>query len=85
LKTQSKNFEISSPGATRADSWVILWWFWKLANASLRKLFPDQSYAVEGDPLVYPLIWPLYGASHSYLASLALFTSTHLTFLFGEC
>lgn len=40
-------------GATRVDSWIdIEGGFGNLfANASLRKLFPDQSYAVEGDPI----------------------------------
>ncbi|MEE2801702.1 MAG: phenylacetic acid degradation bifunctional protein PaaZ [Bacteroidota bacterium] len=40
-------------GATRVDSWIdIEGGFGNLfANASLRKLFPDQSYAVEGEPI----------------------------------
>ncbi|PRP68338.1 phenylacetic acid degradation bifunctional protein PaaZ [Nonlabens agnitus] len=53
-KHKAKFYEISyRTGATRADSWVdIEGGFGNLfANASLRKLFPDQSYAVEGDPI----------------------------------
>ncbi len=53
-KRKAKFYEISyRTGATRADSWVdIEGGFGNLfANASLRKLFPDQSYAVEGDPI----------------------------------
>lgn len=40
-------------GATRIDSWIdIEGGFGNLyANASLRKLFPNQSYHVEGDPI----------------------------------
>ena len=40
-------------GATRVDSWIdIEGGFGNLyANASLRKLFPNQSYHVEGDPI----------------------------------
>jgi len=40
-------------GATRADSWIdIEGGFGNLfANASLRKLFPNQFYHVEGDPI----------------------------------
>ena len=40
-------------GATRPDSWVdIEGGFGNLfANASLRKNFPDQNYAVDGDPI----------------------------------
>jgi len=40
-------------GATRPDSWIdIEGGFGNLfANASLRKNFPDQSYAVDGDPI----------------------------------
>ncbi|BAO55646.1 phenylacetic acid degradation protein PaaN, ring-opening aldehyde dehydrogenase [Nonlabens marinus S1-08] len=53
-KRKAKFYEVSyRTGATRADSWVdIEGGFGNLfANASLRKLFPDQSYAVEGDPI----------------------------------
>jgi oxepin-CoA hydrolase/3-oxo-5,6-dehydrosuberyl-CoA semialdehyde dehydrogenase len=53
-KRKAKFYEISyRTGATRADSWVdIEGGFGNLfANASLRKLFPDQPYAVEGDPI----------------------------------
>jgi oxepin-CoA hydrolase/3-oxo-5,6-dehydrosuberyl-CoA semialdehyde dehydrogenase len=53
-KRKAQFYEISyKTGATRADSWVdIEGGFGNLfANASLRKLFPDQSYAVEGDPI----------------------------------
>ncbi|MEN8816825.1 MAG: phenylacetic acid degradation bifunctional protein PaaZ [Nonlabens sp.] len=53
-KHKAKFYDISyKTGATRADSWVdIEGGFGNLfANASLRKLFPDQSYAVEGDPI----------------------------------
>jgi oxepin-CoA hydrolase/3-oxo-5,6-dehydrosuberyl-CoA semialdehyde dehydrogenase len=53
-KRKAAFYEISyRTGATRADSWVdIEGGFGNLfANASLRKLFPDQSYAVEGDPI----------------------------------
>jgi oxepin-CoA hydrolase/3-oxo-5,6-dehydrosuberyl-CoA semialdehyde dehydrogenase len=53
-KRKKQFYDISyKTGATRADSWVdIEGGFGNLfANASLRKLFPDQSYAVEGDPI----------------------------------
>jgi oxepin-CoA hydrolase/3-oxo-5,6-dehydrosuberyl-CoA semialdehyde dehydrogenase len=53
-KRKEAFYDISyKTGATRADSWVdIEGGFGNLfANASLRKLFPDQSYAVEGDPI----------------------------------
>ncbi|MDE0599534.1 MAG: aldehyde dehydrogenase family protein, partial [Dokdonia donghaensis] len=53
-KRKEQFYEISyKTGATRADSWVdIEGGFGNLfANASLRKLFPDQSYAVEGDAI----------------------------------
>lgn len=53
-KRKKQFYDISyRTGATRADSWVdIEGGFGNLfANASLRKLFPDQSYAVEGDPI----------------------------------
>lgn len=53
-KRKAQFYEISyKTGATRADSWVdIEGGFGNLfANASLRKLFSDQSYAVEGDPI----------------------------------
>ncbi|MFC4633903.1 phenylacetic acid degradation bifunctional protein PaaZ [Dokdonia ponticola] len=53
-KRKEAFYEVSyKTGATRADSWVdIEGGFGNLfANASLRKLFPDQSYAVEGDPI----------------------------------
>lgn len=47
-------YEISyKTGATKVDSWIdIEGGFGNLfANASLRKLFPNQSYHVEGDPI----------------------------------
>ena len=47
-------YEISyRTGATRVDSWIdIEGGFGNLfANASLRKLFPNQPYDVEGDPI----------------------------------
>jgi oxepin-CoA hydrolase/3-oxo-5,6-dehydrosuberyl-CoA semialdehyde dehydrogenase len=53
-KRKKEFYDISyKTGATRADSWVdIEGGFGNLfANASLRKLFPDQHYAVEGDPI----------------------------------
>jgi oxepin-CoA hydrolase/3-oxo-5,6-dehydrosuberyl-CoA semialdehyde dehydrogenase len=53
-KRKKQFYDVSyRTGATRADSWVdIEGGFGNLfANASLRKLFPDQSYAVEGDPI----------------------------------
>ncbi|WP_299762987.1 phenylacetic acid degradation bifunctional protein PaaZ [uncultured Dokdonia sp.] len=53
-KRKEQFYEISyKTGATRVDSWIdIEGGFGNLfANASLRKLFPDQSYAVEGDPI----------------------------------
>jgi oxepin-CoA hydrolase / 3-oxo-5,6-dehydrosuberyl-CoA semialdehyde dehydrogenase len=54
--TKRKDFfyEISyKTGATKVDSWIdIEGGFGNLfANASLRKLFPNQSYHVEGDPI----------------------------------
>lgn len=53
-KRKEQFYEISyKTGATRVDSWIdIEGGFGNLfANASLRKLFPDQNYAVEGDPI----------------------------------
>lgn len=53
-KRKEAFYELSyRTGATRIDSWIdIEGGFGNLfANASLRKLFPDQSYAVEGDPI----------------------------------
>ena len=53
-KRKEQFYDISyKTGATRVDSWIdIEGGFGNLfANASLRKLFPDQSYAVEGDPI----------------------------------
>jgi len=53
-KRKEQFYELSyKTGATRVDSWIdIEGGFGNLfANASLRKLFPDQSYAVEGDPI----------------------------------
>ena len=53
-KRKEQFYEISyKTGATRVDSWIdIEGGYGNLfANASLRKLFPDQSYAVEGDPI----------------------------------
>lgn len=53
-KRKEDFYEISyRTGATRIDSWIdIEGGFGNLfANASLRKLFPDQHYAVEGEPI----------------------------------
>jgi oxepin-CoA hydrolase / 3-oxo-5,6-dehydrosuberyl-CoA semialdehyde dehydrogenase len=53
-KRKEAFYEISyRTGATRVDSWIdIEGGFGNLyANASLRKLFPNQSYHVEGDPI----------------------------------
>ncbi len=53
-KLKEKYYKISyQTGATRRDSWVdIEGGFGNLfANASLRKNFPDQTYAVDGDPI----------------------------------
>lgn len=53
-KRKDAFYEISyRTGATKRDSWVdIEGGFGNLfANASLRKLFPNQSYHVEGDPI----------------------------------
>ncbi|MDX1471996.1 MAG: 3,4-dehydroadipyl-CoA semialdehyde dehydrogenase, partial [Flavobacteriaceae bacterium] len=53
-KRKDKFYEISyRTGATKVDSWIdIEGGFGNLfANASLRKLFPNQSYHVEGDPI----------------------------------
>lgn len=54
VKRKEQFYDISyKSGATRVDSWIdIEGGFGNLfANASLRKLFPDQSYAVEGDAI----------------------------------
>jgi len=54
LKRKEDFYELSyRTGATRVDSWIdIEGGFGNLfANASLRKLFPNQSYHVEGDPI----------------------------------
>ena len=53
-KRKESFYEISyRTGATRIDSWIdIEGGFGNLfANASLRKLFPNQPYHVEGDPI----------------------------------
>ncbi|MGJ8666939.1 MAG: phenylacetic acid degradation bifunctional protein PaaZ [Patiriisocius sp.] len=53
-KRKQQFYEISyRTGATKRDSWVdIEGGFGNLfANASLRKLFPNQTYHVEGDPI----------------------------------
>ncbi|MGJ8592032.1 MAG: phenylacetic acid degradation bifunctional protein PaaZ [Aquaticitalea sp.] len=53
-KRKEQFYEISyRTGATRVDSWIdIEGGFGNLfANASLRKLFPNQAYHVEGDPI----------------------------------
>jgi oxepin-CoA hydrolase/3-oxo-5,6-dehydrosuberyl-CoA semialdehyde dehydrogenase len=53
-KRKESFYELSyRSGATRVDSWIdIEGGFGNLfANASLRKLFPNQSYHVEGDPI----------------------------------
>ncbi|NND87843.1 MAG: aldehyde dehydrogenase family protein, partial [Flavobacteriaceae bacterium] len=53
-KRKEQFYELSyRTGATRIDSWIdIEGGFGNLfANASLRKLFPNQSYHVEGDPI----------------------------------
>lgn len=54
VKKKANFYEISyRTGATKVDSWIdIEGGFGNLfANASLRKLFPNQSYHVEGDPI----------------------------------
>jgi len=54
VKKKADFYEISyRTGATKMDSWIdIEGGFGNLfANASLRKLFPNQSYHVEGDPI----------------------------------
>jgi len=54
LKKKEGFYELSyRTGATRADSWIdIEGGIGNLfANASLRKLFPNQSYHVEGEPI----------------------------------
>ena len=54
VKKKADFYEISyRTGATKVDSWIdIEGGFGNLfANASLRKLFPNQSYHVEGDPI----------------------------------
>ncbi len=53
-KRKEEFYELSyRSGATRVDSWIdIEGGFGNLfANASLRKLFPNQPYHVEGDPI----------------------------------
>lgn len=53
-KRKDAFYELSyRTGATKVDSWIdIEGGFGNLfANASLRKLFPNQSYHVEGDPI----------------------------------
>lgn len=53
-KKKAQFYELSyRTGATKIDSWIdIEGGFGNLfANASLRKLFPNQSYHVEGDPI----------------------------------
>lgn len=53
-KKKAAFYELSyRTGATKVDSWIdIEGGFGNLfANASLRKLFPNQSYHVEGDPI----------------------------------
>src|SRR6478672_727491 len=53
-KRKEQFYEVSyRTGATRVDSWIdIEGGFGNLfANASLRKLFPNQPYSVEGDPI----------------------------------
>ncbi|MEX2349598.1 MAG: phenylacetic acid degradation bifunctional protein PaaZ, partial [Flavobacteriaceae bacterium] len=53
-KKKAQFYEISyRTGATKIDSWIdIEGGFGNLfANASLRKLFPNQSYHVEGEPI----------------------------------
>ncbi len=54
VKKKADFYEISyRTGATKVDSWIdIEGGFGNLfANASLRKLFPNQTYHVEGDPI----------------------------------
>ena len=54
IKRKDAFYELSyRTGATKVDSWIdIEGGFGNLfANASLRKLFPNQSYHVEGDPI----------------------------------
>ncbi|MGY0393179.1 phenylacetic acid degradation bifunctional protein PaaZ [Bizionia sp. KMM 8389] len=53
-KRKNEFYDLSyRTGATKVDSWIdIEGGFGNLfANASLRKLFPNQSYHVEGDPI----------------------------------
>jgi len=54
IKKKEPFYELSyRTGATKVDSWIdIEGGFGNLfANASLRKLFPNQAYHVEGDPI----------------------------------
>lgn len=54
IKKKQSFYDLSyRTGATKVDSWIdIEGGFGNLfANASLRKLFPNQSYHVEGDPV----------------------------------
>ena len=54
IKKKEAFYELSyRTGATKVDSWIdIEGGFGNLfANASLRKLFPNQSYHVEGEPI----------------------------------
>ena len=54
IKNKQHFYDVSyRTGATKVDSWIdIEGGFGNLfANASLRKLFPNQSYHVEGDPI----------------------------------
>ncbi|MGK0294912.1 MAG: oxepin-CoA hydrolase/3-oxo-5,6-dehydrosuberyl-CoA semialdehyde dehydrogenase, partial [Ulvibacter sp.] len=54
VKKKAAFYDLSyRSGATKIDSWIdIEGGFGNLfANASLRKLFPNQSYHVEGDPI----------------------------------
>jgi oxepin-CoA hydrolase/3-oxo-5,6-dehydrosuberyl-CoA semialdehyde dehydrogenase len=54
IKRKAAFYELSyRTGATKVDSWIdIEGGFGNLfSNASLRKLFPNQSYHVEGDPI----------------------------------
>jgi len=54
IKKKNPFYELSyRTGATKVDSWIdIEGGFGNLfANASLRKLFPNQSYHVEGEPI----------------------------------
>ena len=65
-KRKAQFYELSyRTGATKVDSWIdIEGGFGNLfANASLRKLFPNQPFHVEGDPIDLSR-WSFYGTSY---------------------